>query len=102
MPPVHKLYSEFKGKGFEVRLINFRESPETVRRVARERGYSIPTLLDETGDVTGRVYGVFGPPTVYFVDREGRLIGRAAGTRDWNSAVARAFVKALLDAPAKR
>ena len=101
MPPVHKLYNEFKGQGLEVRLINFRENPEVVRRVVRERGYSIRTLLDETGDVTGRVYGVFGPPTVYFVDRQGRLVGRAAGGRDWSSVAARAFVQTLLDAPAK-
>ncbi len=100
MPPVHELYSEFKDKGLEVRLINFREDPETVRRVVRERGYTIPTLLDATGDVTGRLYGVFGPPTVYFVDRQGRLVGRAAGSRDWSSAAARAFVRGLLDSSA--
>ena len=101
MPPVHKLYSEFRGKGFEVRMINFRENPEVIRRIVRERGYSIPTLIDATGDVTGRLYGVFGPPTVYFVDRRGELVGRAAGSRDWGSPAARAFVQALLDAPAK-
>jgi hypothetical protein len=101
LPPVHKLYSEFRGKGLEVRLINFREDPEVVRRIVRERGYTIPTLIDATGDVTGRVYGVFGPPTVYFVDRRGDLVGRAAGARDWDGLAARVFVQALLDAPAK-
>jgi len=98
LPPVHKLYSEFKDKGFEVRLIDFRENPETVRRVVRERGYTIPTLIDESGDVTGRVYGVFGPPTVYFVNRRGELVGRAAGARPWDSAAGRAFVQQLLEA----
>ncbi len=97
MPPVHKLYSEFKGKGLEVRLINFREDPETVRRVVRERGYTIPTLIDASGDISGRVYGVFGPPTVYFVNRRGELVGRAAGARPWNSAAGRAFVQQLLE-----
>jgi AhpC/TSA family len=101
LPPVHKLFSEFRDKGFEVRLINFRESAETVRRVVHERGYTIPTLIDASGDVTGRLYGVFGPPTVYFVDRHGKLVGRAVGARDWNGAAARAFVQGLLDAPAK-
>ena len=101
MPPVHKLYSEFKDKGLEVRLITFRENPEVVRRVVRERGYTIPTLIDATGDLTGRIYGVFGPPTVYFIDRRGDLVGRAAGSRDWDSPAARTFVRALLDAPAK-
>ena len=100
MPPVHKLYSAFKDKGFEVRLINF-ESAETVRRVVGERGYTISTLIDASGDVTGRLYGVFGPPTVYFVGRRGELLGRAVGTRDWNGAAAHAFVQALLNAPAK-
>ncbi len=39
-----------------------------------------------------------GPPTVYFVDREGRLIGRGVGPRNWESRAARGFVEALLDA----
>jgi len=38
---------------------------------------------------------------VYLVDRRGQLIGRAAGPRDWSSPAARAFVQALLDAPAR-
>jgi AhpC/TSA family protein len=98
LPPVHKLYSEFKDKGLEVRLINFREDVDVVRRVVRERGYTIPTLIDASGDVTGRVYGVWGPPTVYFVNRRGELIGRAAGARIWDSPAGRAFVQQLLEA----
>ena len=53
-------------------LIDFRESPDHVRRVVKERGYTAPVLLDVSGDVTGRVYGVWGPPTVYLVDRGDR------------------------------
>jgi hypothetical protein len=98
LPPVHKLYSEFKDKGLEVRLINFREDADVVRRVVRERGYTIPTLIDASGDIAGRVYGVFGPPTVYFVNRRGELVGRAAGARVWDSAAGRAFVQQLLEA----
>jgi len=58
-------------------------------------------LLDRSGDVSGRAYGVFGPPTMYFVDRQGRLIGRATGPRDWAAPAAKAFVRALLEVPAK-
>ena len=46
-----------------------------MRKVVKERGYVAPVLLDESGDVTGRVYGVWGPPTIYLVDRSGRLVG---------------------------
>ena len=99
MPSVNALYREFKDQGFEVLLISFRESPTEVRRVVRERGYVAPVLLDESGDVTGRLYGVFGPPTVYLVDRDGRLVGRAVGQRDWSTPAARTFIRELLRLP---
>ena len=99
MPSVNRLYEELKGKGLEVRLVDFRESADLVRKTARERGYTAPVLLDESGDVTGRVYGVWGPPTVYFIDRQGRLIGRAVGPRGWESPAARTFIEALLAQP---
>jgi hypothetical protein len=96
LPSVNALYREFRSQGLEVLLIDFRESPDHVRRVVKERGYVAPVLLDESGDVTGRVYGVWGPPTIYLVDRAGRLVGRAVGGRDWNSPAVRTFVRELL------
>ena len=96
MPSVNKLYREFKGRGLEVLLISFRESPEQVRQTVRERGYVAPVLLDVSGEVTGVKYGVFGPPTVYVVDRAGRLLARGAGPRDWSSAAARKVIEDLL------
>jgi hypothetical protein len=99
LPSVNRLYEELKGKGLEVRLVDFRESADLVRKTAQERGYTAPVLLDESGDVTGRLYGVWGPPTVYFIDRRGRLIGRAVGPRGWASPAARTFIEALLALP---
>ena len=96
MPSVNALHREFRGQGLEVLLIDFRESPDHVRRVVKERGYTAPVLLDESGDVTGRLYGVWGPPTVYLVDRAGRLVGRAVGPRDWSTPAARTFIRELL------
>ncbi len=96
MPSVNGLYREFEGRGLEVLLITFRESPEQVRRAVRERGYVAPVLLDESGEITGLKYGVFGPPTVYVVDRQGRLLARGAGPRDWSSPAARKLFEEVL------
>ena len=96
MPSVNALHREFRGQGLEVLLIAFRETPDHVRRVVKERGYTAPVLLDESGDVTGRLYGVWGPPTVYLVDRAGRLVGRAVGRRDSSTPAARTFIRELL------
>ena len=90
------MYGELKGRGLEVVLVNFRENAELVKKTAQERGYAAPVLLDTSGDVTGRVYGVWGPPTAYLIDREGRMIGRIQGARDWSSGAARTFLTSLI------
>jgi len=90
------MYSELKSKGLEARLIAFRESPDLVRRTVTERGYVVPSLVDASGEVTGKLYGVFGPPTVYFVDRPGRLLARSAGPHDWAAPAARKLMDRLL------
>jgi AhpC/TSA family protein len=98
LPSVNRLYTELKGRGLEVLLISFREDAELVSRTVRERGYVAPVLLDRAGDVTGRLYGVFGPPTSYLVDRRGQLVARIVGDHDWSSPAAR---KLVLDALAQ-
>src|SRR3989442_10574223 len=67
-------------------------------RPARKGGHAF--LLGDLvtgGDTTGRVYGVFGTPTVYFVDRQGNLVGRLVGARDWEAPAARKLVEELLE-----
>jgi len=92
------MYEELKGKGLEVLLVSFRESPDLVRRTVKDRGYTAPVLLDESGDVTGKMYGVFGPPTMYLIDRQGRLLARGAGPHNWSSAQARRLMDEVLTA----
>jgi hypothetical protein len=62
----------------------------------QERGYVAPVLLDQSGEVTGVRYGVWGPPTVYLLDRQGRLVARGVGARDWARAEARQLLEELL------
>ena len=77
MPPVNQLYAELEKKGLAVLLVSFREDAALVKRVARERGYVAPVLLDASGDVTGRLYGV--------------------GGHDWTSPAARRLLEAVLE-----
>jgi hypothetical protein len=101
LPSVNKIYSEFKGQGFEVLLVNIREGRDLVERTAKERGYVAPVLLDQSGDVAGKGYGVWGTPTAYLIDRQGRLIGRMVGPRAWGRPEAREFVRELLQVDSK-
>ena len=102
MPSVNALYERYKTRGFEVRLIAFRENSDLVRRTVEERKYTAPVLLDERGETTGRDYGVFGPPTVYLIDRAGNLVGRVVGPRAWNGEAGRRLIEQLLAAPPRK
>ena len=101
MPPVNRLYEELRGRGLEVRLVSFREDAALVKRTAAERGYVAPVLVDRKGDVTGVGYGVFGPPTAYLIDRQGRLLARMVGVRDWNTPAVKALLLEVLAQPSK-
>jgi len=98
LPSVNALYGELRSRGLEVLLVSFREDPGLVKRTVQERGYAAPGLLDRSGDVTGKLYGVWGTPTSYLIDRQGRLAGRIVGPRPWDGPAARALIVQLLEA----
>jgi AhpC/TSA family len=99
LPSVNRLYSDLEKKGLAVLLVAFREDAALVKRVARERGYVAPVLVDASGDVTGRLYGVWGPPTSYVLDRQGRLLARLVGEHDWSTPAARRLIETVLERP---
>jgi hypothetical protein len=101
LPSVDRIYRQFKKKGLEVLLVDIRENPDLVKRTVRERGYVAPVLLDQSGDAAGKQWGVWGTPTAYIIDRQGRLIGLMIGAHDWTTPKARKFVQDLLEAEAK-
>jgi AhpC/TSA family len=98
---VTQLHRELSERGLSVLAINIQESQSTVAGWAREKKIAIPILLDADGEVT-RQYRVIATPTAFLIDREGRLVGRVVGPRDWSSFAGRALITGLLAAPAGR
>jgi cytochrome c biogenesis protein CcmG, thiol:disulfide interchange protein DsbE len=79
---VEELQRTFKDRGLTILGINIQENQEQVARWVKEKGVSVPVLLDTDKGVT-RTYLVRGTPTVILIGRDGQLIGRAAGPRGW-------------------
>jgi hypothetical protein len=61
----------------------------------RQKKVTMPVLLDPAG-VASRAYRISATPTVFVVSREGRLIAKANGTKDWTSPRGRAFLDLLV------
>lgn len=65
-----------KQTGLTVLLIDIKESRSTVEAAVKERGYTLPVLLDSDGAVT-QAYGAIATPTIL---QRRELWGHTTGT----------------------
>ncbi len=84
MPSMQRIYDKLKDKGFVILAVNLREDNKPVNNFMDELGLDFTVLLDRTGKV-GAQYGVRSIPTTYLIDRDGSIIGRAIGAREWDA-----------------
>lgn len=97
---VEKVVRERKGQPFTVLAVSIEEPADLVAGYVKGAGITSPVLLDGDGTVA-RAYRVTGTPTTYLIGRDGRLVARAAGTREWDGPAGRALLDALVAAPVK-
>jgi hypothetical protein len=95
---IEQVHREFAPRGLAVLAVNIQEEPNHVAGWIREKKVSAPVLLDRDGGVTA-AYRVTGTPTVVLIDRGGKMVGRAVGTRGWTTTAGSALLKALLEPP---
>lgn len=95
MPSMERLYQEFNGKGLEVVAINFMEREKAIKSFLKENGFTFPVLLDKNGEIS-RNYGVHGLPVTYLIARNGNLLARSMGYKDWYKPEARELISMLL------
>jgi DsbE subfamily thiol:disulfide oxidoreductase len=95
MPSMERLYQEFRGKGLEIVAVNIKEKRQDALAFAKELKLTYPVLLDPEGEV-GLLYGAFGLPATYLIDRKGVVLARMWGPADWYSPAARKLFAALV------
>ncbi len=96
MPAMERLYRELKGQGFEILAVNVKDKRNDALALVKELKLTYPILLDPDGEV-GLLYGAWGMPATYLIDRNGVVLARMWGPADWYSPAARKLIKALLE-----
>ena len=96
MPAMDKLYREFKGRGFEIVAVNVKDKREDALKFLKELKISFPVGLDPAGEV-GLLYGAWGMPSTYLIDRKGIVLARMWGGTDWYTPAARNLIKTLVE-----
>jgi len=96
MPSMQKLHQTFKDKDFVMVAINLQETSSRVKQFYKEHKLTFTTLLDTTGDV-GAGLGIRSIPTTFILDKNGRIIGKALGPREWEGKKSIALFEYLTD-----
>ena len=85
MPSMQRLHQRFKDQGLVLLAINIEEDgAKTVPPFVAQHHYSFPVLLD-TGAKAQNLYQVFRFPETYIVDRNGVVVDKIIGGRNWLS-----------------
>lgn len=75
--------------------MDLQEARDVVAQFQDDFGIPFRVWSDRTGQ-TPHIFGVRGHPSTVLIDREGRIVGRILGERDWRSAEAHQLVEWLL------
>ena len=85
MPSFEKLYRRYRSEGVTVLAITLDKNSENkIKSFVDEYGLSFPILLDEKGEVE-RLYPSMTIPFTYIIDRQGRIVSRVDGAKNWES-----------------
>lgn len=98
MPSMEEIYQALGGKGFQVLAVNQWETPDQVFPYMGQLDVypSFPVLFDRDSSVAD-AYGVKGLPTTVLVDKQGRVVYRAVGGRNFNHPEVRALIERLIE-----
>ena len=83
MPSMEKLYRELKGEGFEILAVSIDESgAQDVQPFMQKHKLSFPALTDSKGAIKN-LYQTTGVPESFIIDKDGILVEKVIGPRNW-------------------
>ena len=92
---IEQVHRDYGARGLAVLAVNIEESPEVVAAWVRNKRVTMDVLLDPPG-VASRAWAITATPAAFLLDRDGRVVARAVGTRPWTEPEGRAVIEALL------
>ena len=97
---MQRLATALAGSDFELVAVSVDQSADDVRAYRDRLGLHFPILLDPEKRVSS-AYQSYRYPESYLIDRDGRILARYIGPRDWDSDAYRDRIRGLA-APGER
>jgi len=95
MPSMQRLKEKMAGRDFVMLGINSAEPPDEVGRFLELIKVDFPILYDPKGHITKR-WKVYGLPTSFLVDKEGKVRYTLTGTKEWDEKEAVSLIESML------
>jgi peroxiredoxin len=96
MPTMETLYRQFKDRNFVFLTISVDyEGSKPVREFIGRNRYTFPVLVDQKSE-TLDIFEVTRIPTTFVIDKQGKMLGKAIGPRNWNSSEIVSYLTQLI------
>jgi hypothetical protein len=92
---IERVHQELRDQGLVVLAVNLGERRELVAGFVKSRSVTSTVLLDANKEAE-KGYQIAYTPTVFLVDRQGRMVGKAIGERQWANEQGKALLRRLL------
>jgi cytochrome c biogenesis protein CcmG/thiol:disulfide interchange protein DsbE len=90
-----KLHSAFNNKDLAIFHVAIDGKERDLIEFRDKYTISLPILMDEDG-AAARAYGLLGHPETFFINRQGKIVGKAFWEKDWTSKNMKNLIKFLL------
>lgn len=97
MPALERLHRLYRSRALRVVAVNFKESREEVRAFMTEHLLTFPALLDPEG-AGARLFKVRGLPVTLLVGKDGNVLWKVIGAREWDGPHGLSYLEHLLKA----
>ena len=96
MPSLARLQQQLDPKKFVLLTVTTDLQRQGIAQFLSQVGVTLPVLFDEDQEVS-RSFMVRGLPTTVVVGRDGTLLGRAVGPREWDSQESVALMRQMME-----
>jgi peroxiredoxin len=95
LPSLNQFQKQFASSGVVVLGVSVDQNERAYRQFLKRAGVTFRTSRDPQADLSSR-YGTFKYPETYVIDRNGKVVQKHIGPRDWMDERLLAEIKALL------
>ena len=95
MPAMERLYQALRDEGLELLAISVDDEASVVEAFGERLNLTFPLLLDPAKDVAD-AYQTFRFPESFLIDREGTVVERYIGPKEWDAAAYEDRIRRLL------